>query len=311
MLTNIDADKYYNLFPADPHPFISRKFLDLNKHKADQIIMLVEDSLKPSIGLVAGLKDGSLLCPFSAPFGGFHYSHQLIHVSTIATYIEGLKYYINTNGFNGIKIILPPNIYHQSFNAKLINCLFNKGFKIKTPDITSWVDLESFDNKFSQKRSTEYLKYSLKQGLNFKLISQIDEKLEAYELIRMNRKQFGRPIFMTFDDLERISEIWDVDYFVVKNNNDELLASAIFYQAHKSIAYAVFWGDNEKGRSQCVMNFFLFNLWKYYKQLGYKYIDISISSEDGIPNEGLLRFKEMHESTSSLRFTFTWSKNGF
>jgi hypothetical protein len=309
MLINIDADKYYNIFPVDPNPFISRKFVDLNKHKADKVFMFVEDTLKPSIGLVAGLKDDSLLCPFSAPFGGFHFRHEQIHVSTIATYIDDLKNFINSNEINEIKIILPPNIYSQSFNAKLINCFFNKGFKIKIPDITSWVDLEKFDNKFRQKRSKEYLMHSLKQGLNFKLVTQIDEKLEAYGLIRMNREQFGRPIFMTFDDLEQINEIWNTDYFVVKGYSDEILASAILYRAHKTIVYAVFWGDNEKGRSSCVMNFLIFNLWKHYKQLGYKYIDVSISSEEGIPNDGLLRFKEMHDATSSLRYSFSWSKN--
>jgi hypothetical protein len=42
----------------------------------------------------------------------------------------------------------------------------------------------------------------------------------------------------------------------------------------------------------------------YYKNLGFKYIDLGISSESGIPNEGLMRFKESHEAVSSLRFRF-------
>lgn len=309
MLINIEANSYYNIFTVDPNPFISRKFIDINSHKVEKVFMLVEDHSKPSIGIIAGLKDSNLFCPFSAPFGGFHFRNELLCVSTINSFIENLKCFIKTNGFNSIQIVLPPNIYHQTFDAKLINCLYNEGFKVKTPDITSWVNLESFDNKFSQKRTTESLKQAMKHGLNFKILTQINEKLEAYELIMCNRRQFGRPLYMTFKDLKEINNIWDIDYFVVNDGSDSILASAIFYRAHKSIVYAVFWGDNEKGRALGVMNFFLFNLWKHYKQSGFKYIDISISSVEGIPNEGLLRFKEMHEAISSLRYTFTWTND--
>ena len=307
MLINIDKKAYYDIFSEDPHPFVSKKFVDINGYKVDQVLMLVEDSMKPKIGIIAGIQDRSLLCPFSAPFGGFHFTHELIYISVINSFIEDLKRYAISKGLSFIKITLPPNIYHQTINSKLINSLFNSGFKIKALDITSWVDLKSFENRFSQKRSREYLKQALNNGLFFKPVTQIDEKLEAYELIRMNRSQFGRRIFMSFEDLEKINEIWNVDYFVVKDKNDEILASAIFYRAHKSIVYAVFWGDNEKGRSKRAMNFCLFNLWNYYKQSGFKFLDISISSEEGIPNEGLLRFKETHEAISSLRYTFTWS----
>jgi hypothetical protein len=56
------------------------------------------------------------------------------------------------------------------------------------------------------------------------------------------------------------------------------------------------------------MDFLALNLFNHYKKLGFKFIDIGISSEAGIPNEGLVRFKEIHNCTSSLRFSFSWSR---
>jgi len=307
MLINISENEYQKKFPENPHLFLSKEFINLNKSKADQILWLVEDSPNPTIGIVVGLIDSFLYSPFSAPFGGFHFNNELIYISFINEFIGKMKGFIQENSLKGISITLPPNIYHETINSKFINCLFNNDFKIKTIDITSWVDLESYSNRFSHKSSREYINQALKNGLHFHLTTQISEKIEAYELIRMNRLRKDRPIFMSFEDLEKTNDFLKSDYFVVKNKNNEIVASAIIYQTPNQIAFAVFWGDNEKGRPLRAMDFCVYNLLNYYKQSGYKYLDIGISTEEGFPNEGLLRFKETHEATSSLRHTFTWS----
>ena len=109
---------------------------------------------------------------------------------------------------------------------------------------------------------------------------------------------------MTFADLKLIESIWSVDYFSVKTPENNLVAGAILYRVHPSIVQAIFWGDSEEGRPVRAMDFLLFNLWVHYKEMNYRFIDLGISTEIGIPNEGLLRFKETHECTSSLRFSY-------
>ena len=109
---------------------------------------------------------------------------------------------------------------------------------------------------------------------------------------------------MTFDDIIATGDLWPVDFFKVTTSSGTLVASAIFYRFDSGICYAVFWGDNEEGRHLRAMDLLAFNLWSYYKKLGFRYVDLGISTERGIPNEGLLRFKESHEATSSLRYKF-------
>ena len=98
MLINITKEEYYKIFPIDPHPFISKDFIDLNGHKVDQIYWLVNNS-NASIGLVAGLKDGCLYSPISAPFGGFHFNHELIYVNVINEFLCELKSFLEANTF--------------------------------------------------------------------------------------------------------------------------------------------------------------------------------------------------------------------
>jgi hypothetical protein len=306
MLVEVEPKIYREIFLSDPHPFISEQFIELNKHKTGKVVRLIEDSEKASLGLVAGVKNGVIYSPFSAPFGGFHYRNEIVYISEIDRFIQQLKEYIASSGLKGIEITLPPDIYSMTFNAKTVNSLLREGFSPRTPDITNWVNLLSFKGEFSQKNSREYYRQSVRNGLAFSIAEDLHEKNAIYDLICENRAKFGRPIFMTFDDIMKTADLWPVDFFKVNARDGSLVSSAIFYRSRPDIGYAVFWGDNDNGRPLRAMDHLTFHLWNYYKELGYKYLDMGISTEYGSPNEGLLRYKEAHDSVSSPRFKFTW-----
>lgn len=305
MLIEIDYSAYYDLFSDQRNPFLSRDFIELNRFKVDKLVCLVAEVDKPEIGLIAGVKDNALLSPFSAPFGGFHCKRENIYVDKVDAFISSLKMYLYDNANEQFQITLPPNIYMPSFNAKCISSLFRCGFTYQIPEITSWVDLHEFDGRFKQKNSREYYRQAARNGLVFELVTTPEDKEIAYEIIKENRARFGRPIYMTLDDIGQVGKLWPLDFFKVMSDDGVMLASAIFYRAHSEIVYAVFWGDTEEGRSLRAMDFMLFNLWVHYKEQGYKYIDLGISTEQSIPNVGLLRFKETHEAISSLKYSFS------
>jgi hypothetical protein len=307
MLVEVDTSTYNKHFLVNSNPFLAEDFIELNKRKADKIIRLVNDSDKAGIGIVAGIQAGILRSPFSAPFGGFHFRNQNIYISEIEGFLKSLQQYIISQQLKGIDLILPPNIYHETFNAKVINSLLRIGFRSSVPEITNWVNLNLFREEFTQKNSREYYRQATRNELSFTITDDVEEKIKIYDLICQNRAKFGRPIYMKFDDIKHTSQLWPVDFFKVTTRDESLVASAIFYRCHPDICYAVFWGDNEAGRPLRAMDYLAFQLWNHYKSLGYSYIDLGISTEQGNPNEGLLRFKESHDATSSLRYLFSWT----
>jgi hypothetical protein len=307
MLFEVDLRTYRKYFPSNPHPFISESFIELNKCKVERIIRLVDGIERASIGIIAGVKNGVLYSPFSAPFGGFHFRNEIIYVHEIDNFLVSMKNFITENGFTGVEITLPPDIYHMTFNAKAINSLIRNEFKTGPPEITNWVNLQSFVGTFTQKNSREYYRQAVRNDLFFHVVADLVEKKRIYELICANRAKFGRPIYMTFEDLIDTGNLWPIDFIKIDNSDKEIIASAIFYRSLPDICFAVFWGDNDIGRPLRAMDFLTFNLWSYYKDMGFKYIDLGISTEAGIPNEGLLRFKESHESVSSLKYKFVWA----
>lgn len=304
MLVETDISTYRRYFPVDSNPFISERFIELNRDKVDRIIRLVDESGEPVIGLVAGIKDSTLRSPFSAPFGGFHFRKENVYISEIDRFLQLLSDYAALRSLRRIEIITPPDLYHMTFNAKLINSLIRHGYYSALPDITNWVDLALFNGVFSQKNSREYFRQAERNNLVFSM-AQNDRDLEGiYKLICDNRAKFGRPVYMTLDDILSTGLIWPAEFFKVESAERHIVASAIFYRSHDDICYAVFWGDNDEGRPLRAMDFLLLNLFAYYKEAGFRYIDLGISTENGIPNEGLLRFKESHEAFSSLRYRF-------
>lgn len=304
MLIEIEKSEYGKHFPVPPHPYISDKFIDLNRHKVDGIVRLVDDSGTAIMGLIAGVRNSTLLSPFSAPFGGFHFKKNNIYISEVDRFVKSLETYAESRDLKRIEIILPPFIYDGTFNSKVINSLTRNGYYNLIPELTNWIDLADFEDYFSHKNSREYYRQALRNGLQFSITEDESEKRMVYDLVAQNRARFGRQIFMTFDDIISTGELWPVDFFKVTTSVGTLVASAIFYRFDSGICYAVFWGDNEEGRPLRAMDLLAFNLWSYYKKLGFRYVDLGISTEGGIPNEGLLRFKESHEATSSLRYKF-------
>jgi hypothetical protein len=306
MLIETDSKTYYKYFPVNPHQYISEPFIELNKGKAERIVRLIDIIDTGKIGLIAGIRNGLLKSPFSAPFGGFHFRNENIYISELDNFIASLKAYVIFQKLKGIELILPPDLYHLTFNTKTVNSLIRNGFQPQTPDITCWVNLQLFHGVFTQKSSNKFYRQAVRNGLSFEITYDEGDETEIYNLICQNRARFGRPIYMTFKDLKDTNNIWPVDFFKVCTIDRTIVASAIFYRSHPEICYGVFWGDNEVGRQYRAMDYLVFNLFSYYKNLQFKYMDLGTSTEAGRPNVGLLRFKENHESISSLRFKFLW-----
>ena len=104
MLIESTKESFRHYFRAAPHPFISESFIELNKPKADQVVRLIQNVNKVSIGLVAGIISNSLRSPFSAPFGGFHYLNENIYMSKIEEFIDDLMNYAHQKNLKDIHL---------------------------------------------------------------------------------------------------------------------------------------------------------------------------------------------------------------
>ena len=304
-LIEIPLEEYEKTFTMEPHPFISIKYLKINAHKTDALICLVPSDKKFKMGLISGISEKVLKSPFSAPFGGFHFNNNRIYYSYINNFIEALKQYIIRN-YRGIDILMPPDFYHYSINTKCIHSMICADFTLGIPEINNWIDLHYYNCNYPDPQVKRNLIKS-NNILSFSLIPDINDKEKCFEIIVANRKRLNRSIHMDFNDILEMAKIVPIDFFGVTEKNN-LVASAIIYRMNNNIVKIIFWGDSDYGRTVHAMDFLIDKLWIYYLNEGYTIIDVGTSSDIGIPNDGLMRFKENHGCHSSLLFNFKWRR---
>lgn len=311
MLTEISEKEYFTLFTNIENPFLTKEFHLLNKDKVEAVKFLISSDVKPSIGIILGCHENKLLSPYSAPFGGVHFLNSNIYIDKIEEFAKSLKQYFFLYKFEFFKCVFPPTIYDVSFSHKMISAMIREGFKLETPELTNYIDLKHFSNRFNQRSSREYYNQALRNGITFKQIYDELTKNNIVDLIKENRERSGRTLRMSLDDFKRIETIWQVNYFGVFNLENQIVAGAIFYTFPKNkLVFTAIWGDSMQGRGLRAMDFITFESWSHFKSHDYNYVDLGISTENNaVPNEGLLRFKETHEAKTELRFTLTLKLN--
>ncbi len=205
-----------------------------------------------------------------------------------------------------LKVTLPPDIFHPGINAKCVNSFIRHSYTFDTPEVSHWVDLQSFCHHYDDNYVRTHLRKAIAYGITFRKVTEKVEKETCYNIISHNRSSRSRPMYMDFDEVLQMESIVQVDWFLAEVEG-EAVASGIYYCNDRNISLGIFWGDTDKGRKMSAMNLLVDRLWDYYKKLGFKYVDLGISTEMGEPNSGLVRFKEGYEAEASPRFSFSWS----
>lgn len=302
-----DWKEYSSLFITPYHVFNKAEFNDLNKKKCEQVKYLLFRDKKYRLGFIGGVRNGYLISPFSAPFGGFSFLKEDVQIRQIEEAIVLLEDYVQKKGLKGIKISLPPMIYNESFIAKSINVLYRNAYILQDLDLDFYLNLDLMDDYlgriwYNAKKNT---RISLNQEFEFiKGTDEVSFVKQVYEVISENRAFKEKPLNMTLENLLETSKIIPTDFFLVRKDGANI-ASAIVFQAADNILYVPFWGDQPGHTISKPMNFISYKVFEYYHNLGNKYVHIGISTENSVPNYGLCEFKESIGCTLTPKFTFT------
>lgn len=283
----------YNKIVTDPFSgFDKVDFVELNKYKVDDNVkyFIFKDSRK-RFGLVAGIRDNVLECPFSATFACFS---EITYRNKILYYNESIKALVNwsiKNKINKIIFCTPALFYDETHITKLQNSLICNGFKILDYDVNYQFDLRdrpTYDSIINTDIRRN-LKIAEKNNLVF---TKTDDIPTVYKIIKKNREEKNYPLYMSEKNVADTTHVIKSDFFLVYYG-DIPVASAYVQHIKKDIVNVVYWGCSTIHNKLCCMNFLAKNVYEYYfKQKNIKYINIGIATLDSVPNYGLCDFKE-------------------
>jgi hypothetical protein len=305
-ILEVDAKEYEDIV-SPYHAFGTASFNDLNKNKCDEVHYLLFRNGKYRLGIIGGIKENIFNSPYSAPFGGFSYISDNIRLQYLEEAIDILGVWVKEKGWSAIKTTLPPPIYEGSFIAKQVNCLWRKGFNINGVDLNFSFNLDVLNENYSDNiwyNARKNLRISMSSGLQFRLCSRQDEKQQAYEIISSNRESRGYPLRMSWDQVYDTIRLIPADFFLVFNENQTAIASAIVFHISKTVVLVVYWGDIPGYSEMKPMNFLAYKVFEHYKAIGIKVVDIGPSTENSVPNYGLVEFKEGIGCRIDPKYTF-------
>jgi hypothetical protein len=252
---------------------------------------LVFNDKKVRLGLTLGERDGRLLSPFSAPFGGF------VNVGDrpIDTYHEAVALlldYATAQGCN-VEIALPPAFYGGEEFAKTVSALSRYG-QLMWADVNYHYDLtneESFENRLKRNARNKW-NIALKHPMVLEVLNaDCDADVErAYKVIQANRQSHGYPLRMSLDAVLATRTVLEARFLVMSLDGVDI-AAAQLQRVTDRVMQVVYWGDVPGYSDTRVMNRFTLEVFHFCKQCGVDFVDIGPSSEDGMPSFGLCDFK--------------------
>jgi hypothetical protein len=306
-IEEITSQEYSSIFKNPYNVFISVPFNELNKDKCERLTYLLFHEGNIKLGLITGIKEEKLLSPYSAPYGGFSTYHDKIILKYLDDALKLLDKYLIKTKLQQIQLVLPPYFYNEIFLSKVYYSLIHNEYETTYTDLNFHFNLADFANYKTEqigKRTNDKLKKAISLGLNFVQVSDKNEKLIAYQIVKQNRERKERPLHLSFEQLMDTCKVIPVDFFVVYQKEIPI-ASAVIFQVAPKIVQLIFWGDNFEYSASNPMYFLSYKLFEFYSVREINIVDLGISTENGDPNYGLCDFKQNIGGISSLKYTFT------
>jgi hypothetical protein len=303
-IVSVEKNNFFSRYSRVPHVFLSQEHLEIHLHQDNKCLYLVDSN--SGLGVFLKMSGESARSPYAAPFGGFFSKDERTDCTLISQFIKNLTTYLLSIGLKDLRVSLPPSIYAVNTTTKVINSLMNGNYKIKfIPEINSHISLNYYDKSDCPKNIKETIRKTFRSNLKIEEVYEDSEKLIAYKIVEENRRSKLRKMSISYSHLRQLDKVCKSRYFMVKNNEGESIASAITFTSSPKIIYAQFWGDSLLGRSLNAMDFLTVSLVDIFKTEGWSTFDLGVSTEDGVPNSGLLRFKESHLFTSTIKFNIS------
>lgn len=305
-LVEVLNQEYESTFGGITPIYNSPTFNDLNLDKVEEVKYLLFVRDKVQTGLIAGVKDGRFLSPFSAPFGGFSCVKNNIRLQDLIESCTALEEYVRKQGLRQIEFTIPPSFYDESLVAKNINALFLSKFEISKIDLNYHFDLSLYDELYTQRiwrGARKNLRIGMQHGLNFREYNDVKGQKKVYDVIQANRKAKRYPLKMTFDQIIETIEVTNSNFFTVELENDPI-AAAIIFHVTQNIVQVIYWGHLPNKSNYKPINFLSNQIFKYFKDKGIDFVDIGPSTDNSIPNFGLCDFKESIGCHISPKFSF-------
>jgi hypothetical protein len=264
------------------------------------------------IGTLSGIVEGDTFCSgFSAPFGGAEILRAGEPVEHVMEMVERAREQLVADGVRTIRIRCRPPFYTGETSVQF--ALTTLGFSVATTDLNYHLDLAPLGSaecyvEALKSPARRALGHALGLGLEFDEAADEGEWAAAYEVLRENRVSKGRPMRLSLEYVTTLRDLFPgrVRMYVLRSGG-AVCAAALVYRILPGRDVVQYWGDAHHTLERSPMNVLVYRLVERALGEGVETIDLGISTDHGVPNQGLIQFKQSVLARPSLRPEMEWT----
>ena len=242
--------------------------------------------------------DGLAVSGAGAPFGGLDVVRQGETIANVEALVDATMAELAASGVTALEVRAKPAQYGAN-EAALAFVLANRRFLPIACDINAYLDLRATGSVEGyvadlKPAARKGLRRSLQQGIVASQVAPDDEATwaDAYEVLRRNRVDRGRPMHLPLDYVRAIRDAFPGRVrLLAVDHEGTLVAAALVYRVLPGRDLVQYWGDAHHGLPLSPMNLLVRAVVEHALASGSETVDIGISSEHGVPNHGLIQFK--------------------
>jgi predicted N-acyltransferase len=264
------------------------------------------------VGTLSGVVDGDTFCSgFSAPFGGVEILRAGEPVEHVMELVERAREQLVAQGVCTIRVRCRPPFYTGETSVQF--ALSTLGFSVTETDLNYHLDLAPITSAEAyvealKSPARRALRHALGLGLEFDEAADEDEWAAAYEVLRHNRVSKGRPMRLSLEYVTALRDLFPgrVRMYVLRTGG-AVCAAALVYRILPGRDLVQYWGDAHHALERSPMNVLVLRLVERALAEGVETIDLGISTDHGVPNQGLIQFKQSVLARPSLRPELEWT----
>jgi hypothetical protein len=238
-----------------------------------------------------------------ASYGGFVFKEDLgIHTTYLM--VEHTVQYFKREGFERIILTQPPLIYYKSPNQYLDFTLIKNGFTYLKREVTAVIPLDAAEPLTTfhgdARRST---KKAIREGVRV-MIS--EDYARFYDILKHNlgMRHNVTPTH-SLSELVKLQKIFpDNIHLFGAYLKDKMLGGIVVFEANTRVILAFYISHDAKYQNYRPVNLLLYEVIKWGRTKGFKYLDLGTFTLNMAPNWGLGRFKENFSARGFLRDTY-------
>jgi hypothetical protein len=253
------------------------------------------------------IDDGQYASPKRGTFGGLSLNDPL-EFETIERFVGALMTWMTAQGARMVRLRTAPASHDLAAFSTMLNVLTRSGFQLSVQELNYdlRVDERAFIDRIDY-GNAKRLRKAAREGFFAERIGH--EWCESvHAVIEQNRARLGVSVSMSAAQLRQMVDLFPekMHFFAAFRHADrnEMVAASVCIALTESIFYVLYWGDIDGMSAHSPVVLLASAIYEYCQQSGFQVLDAGISTLQGEPSYGLMRFKRSLGFEASAKLDF-------